>query len=99
MSEATYYQRSRDLILNRVKDYYENGKERLREQAKDKCRNLSEERQKQKERIWKKNRYHNMSKEKNQNLKEYQRNYGESKKSEYNNQENMLSFSYTLLIL
>ena len=46
-----------------------------------------------------KNRYHNMSKEKNQNLKEYQRNYGESKKSEYNNQENMLSFSYTLLIL
>ena len=54
MSEATYYQRNRDLILNRVKDYYKNGKERLREQAKDKCRNLSEERKKQKGRIWKK---------------------------------------------
>ena len=42
MSESaylTYYQRNRDVILNRAKDYYENDKERLREQAKDKCRN------------------------------------------------------------
>ena len=39
----TYYQRNRDVILNRVKDYYENDKERLREQARDKYRNLSEE--------------------------------------------------------
>ena len=54
MSQATYYQRNRALILNRAKDYYKNDKERLREQARDKCRNLSEERQKQKERIWKK---------------------------------------------
>ena len=46
MSESaslTYYQRNRDLILNRAKDYYENDKERLREQARDKFRNLSEE--------------------------------------------------------
>ena len=42
-SELTYYQRNRDVILNRAKDYYENDKERLREQARDKYRNLSEE--------------------------------------------------------
>ena len=39
----TYYQRNWDVILNRAKDYYENDKERLREQARDKYRNLSEE--------------------------------------------------------
>ena len=33
--ELTYYQRNRDAILNRAKDYYENDKERLREQARD----------------------------------------------------------------
>ena len=31
------------MILNRAKDYYENDKETLREQARDKYRNLSEE--------------------------------------------------------
>ena len=30
MSEATYYQRSREEILNRAKDFYENNKELLR---------------------------------------------------------------------
>ena len=40
---TTYYHRDRDVILNRVKDFYENDKERLREQAKDKHKNLSEE--------------------------------------------------------
>ena len=51
MSESaylTYYQRNRDLILNRAKDYYENDKERLREQARDKYRNLPEEEEKKK---------------------------------------------------
>ena len=43
MSNTTYYRKNRDVILNRVKDYYENDKERLREQARDKYRNLSEE--------------------------------------------------------
>ena len=38
----TYYQKTRD-ILNRAKDYYENDKERLRVQARDKFGNLSEE--------------------------------------------------------
>ena len=35
--------KKRDVILKRAKDYYENDKERLREQARDKYRNLSEE--------------------------------------------------------
>ena len=39
----TYYQRHRDMILNRAKDYYENTKKRLKEQARDKYRNLFEE--------------------------------------------------------
>ena len=45
MSENTYYQRNRGMILNRAKDYYENDKEReqARDQARDKYRNLSEE--------------------------------------------------------
>ena len=46
MSESTYLtycRRNWDVILNRAKDYYENDNERSREQARDKCRNLSEE--------------------------------------------------------
>ena len=42
-TNLTYYQRNRDVILNRTKDYYENNKERVSVQAIDKCRNLSEE--------------------------------------------------------
>ena len=42
MSETTYYQRKRDVILNRAKDHYENDKERLRDNARDKYRSLSE---------------------------------------------------------
>ena len=34
------------MILNRAKDYYENDKEKLREQARDKFRNLSKEEKK-----------------------------------------------------
>ena len=41
--DLTYYQRNRDVILNRAKDYYENDKQRLREQPRDKYRNVSEE--------------------------------------------------------
>ena len=41
--EETYYQKSRDVILNRAKGYYENDKERLRTQSRDKYRYLSEE--------------------------------------------------------
>ena len=30
MSDTTYYQRNRDVILNKAKDYYENDKKRLK---------------------------------------------------------------------
>ena len=42
MSEITYYQRSKDIILNRAKEYYKNNKELLQERAKNKYRSLSE---------------------------------------------------------
>ena len=35
--------KKRDVILKKAKDYYEHDKERLREQARDKYRNLSQE--------------------------------------------------------
>ena len=75
MSESanlTCYQRNRDLILNKAKDYYENDEERLRGQARDKYRNFSEE-EKNKKREYGKSRYCNMSEEKKQRLKEYQK--------------------------
>ena len=43
MSETNYYQRNREVILNRAKDYYENNKELMIERAKNKYRELSEE--------------------------------------------------------
>ena len=64
--ELTYYEKNRDVILNRAKDYYENDKERLRDQARDKYRNLSEE-EKNKKREYGKNRHRNMSKKKERN--------------------------------
>ena len=63
----TYYQRNRDVILNGAKDYYENDKERLRREARDKYRNLSEE-EKNKKKEYAKNRYRNMSEEKKQRI-------------------------------
>ena len=54
MSECaylTYCQKNREVILNRTKDYYENNKERLRVQARDKYRNLSEEEKNKKENV------------------------------------------------
>ena len=40
MSETTYYQKNREMILNSAKYYYENNKELLRERAKNKYREL-----------------------------------------------------------
>ena len=70
------------MILSGANDYYKNDKERLRKQARDKYRNLSEE-DKNKRREYGKSRYHNISEEKKQKLKEYQKNYCEVKKSQY----------------
>ena len=43
MGETTYYQRNRETVLNREKEYCENIKEVLREKAKNNHRELSEE--------------------------------------------------------
>ena len=83
--DLTYYQRNRDVILSRAKDYCENDKERLREWTRDKYRNLSGEEKNQK-REYGKNRYCNMSEEKKKRLKEYQENYREARKSQYNSE-------------
>ena len=40
--KTTYYQRNRQIILNRAKGYYKNHKERLREQARNKHKELFE---------------------------------------------------------
>ena len=58
------------MIVNKKKDYYKNNKEKLREEPRDKYRNLPEEEQ-IKKREYGENRYHNMSEEKKQKLKEY----------------------------
>ena len=47
--DLTYYQKTREVILNRAKDYFDNDKERLREQVRDKYRNFFEEEKKKKE--------------------------------------------------
>ena len=71
-TDLTYYQKTRDMILNRGKDYYKNSKEILRVRERDKYRNLSEE-EKNENREYGKNRYRNMSEGKKQRLKQYQK--------------------------
>ena len=75
-------------VVNRAIDHYENNKQKLRAQARDKYRNLSDEEQNKKIKYGK-NRYCNMSEEKKQRLKEYQKNYQKNivtqKESQYNN--------------
>ena len=61
MSDLTYYQRNRDVKLNRAKDYNKSDKKRLREEARDKYRNFSEEDK-------------NKKREYGKRLKEYQKN-------------------------
>ena len=59
MSDLTCYQRNKNVILNKAKDYYENDKKRLRKQLRDKYRSLSGE-NKNKKREYGRNRCHNM---------------------------------------
>ena len=49
MSETTYYEINRDMILNRANKYYENNKEVLREKARNKYRELSDDKKIKKE--------------------------------------------------
>ena len=66
-----YYQRNRDKMLNRAKSYYENNKKELRDKAKNKDRELSEEKNIKRE--YRRNSHLNMSVEKKQKLKEHQK--------------------------
>ena len=43
MDNTIYYQRNREIKLNGARNCYENDKERLREQARNKYKKLSEE--------------------------------------------------------
>ena len=40
IADLTYYQKNRNVILNKAKDYYKNNKERLKEQTRDKYSKL-----------------------------------------------------------
>ena len=68
----------------RQRKYYENNKKLLRENAKNKYRNLSHK-EKNIKGDYGRNRYHNISEEKKQKLKKYQKNYREAKKSQSTN--------------
>ena len=46
MGETNYYQKNRDEILNRAKEYYKNNRELIREGEKNKCKSLSEDEKK-----------------------------------------------------
>ena len=55
-----------------------------------------------KKREYGENRYRNMSKEKKQSLKEYQKNYRETKNSQYNNEQNsflVVIVTITLIVM
>ena len=43
ISDLIYHKKNRDFLLNKGKGCYENNKERLKEQARDKYRRLPEE--------------------------------------------------------
>ena len=57
IADLTYYQKDRNVILNKATDFYKNNKEKVREHARDKYISLSEE-GKNKKREYGKNRYH-----------------------------------------
>ena len=84
MSETTYYQRNRDVIVNKPKGYYKNDKETLRDNAGDNTEIYLKKKKAKREHG--RNRYDNMSKEKEQKLKEYQKHYREAKRSQFNYQ-------------
>ena len=64
MSETNYYQKNKDAIINRAKNYYNNNIEFLREKARDKYRELPAE-EKLKKREYAKSRYKNLPGKKN----------------------------------
>ena len=79
-SKRTYYQRHKEVILNRAKNYSENNRDELRVKARNKYIELSED-EKDIKREYGRSRYHNMSEQDKQRLREYQRNFREAKKA------------------
>ena len=53
MRVKSYYQRNKGVILNRAKEYFKNNQERLKEEARNKYRELSDKENNIKK-IWKK---------------------------------------------
>ena len=89
MGEPNYYQRNRDVLLNKSKEHYRNNRELILERIRNKYKslpgdkknyqkeyrkNMSDE-QKQKYRETKRPQYHNMTDEQKQKYKDYQENY------------------------
>ena len=54
MDNSTYYQKNRNFILNRAKDYYYKNIDTIRKNKRDKYKNLSKE-EKEKAKIYQKN--------------------------------------------
>ena len=52
-TDLTSYQKNRDVVLSKAKDYYKNNKDRLRKQARDKYKHLSEQEKIKKENMGK----------------------------------------------
>ena len=67
MCQKNNYQRNRETILNRARDYYENNKEVLRDKANNKYRELSEEKNIKRE--YGRNTCQNMSEENKTKIK------------------------------
>ena len=59
-TQLTYYQKNKDVILNKAKDYYKNNSDKIKKQARHKYNNPEE---KIKKIIYEKNKYHNTSEE------------------------------------
>ena len=82
MDNSTYYQKNRDIILKRAKDYYYNNIEAIRKNMRGKYKILSEE-EKEKIKICQNNyrekMKNNISEEKREKMKEYQKNYRKKK--------------------
>ena len=75
ISKTTFYQRNRDVLPNRAKQYYQNNKEVLRKKARNTYRELSDKQNNNNnKKEYGRNRYH-MYKEENRKLKEYQKKF------------------------
>ena len=71
--QITHYQRNRDKILNKAKEYYQINKEKRKEYRKNRYHNMAAE-EKNKVNEYRKNWYHQLDQEKKNKIREYARN-------------------------